>query len=306
MSYNRRVAWVACSITVVCLLLSIPLLMQIDHARDAQPLGDVLYIPSPATLKHLSLGYNGLMADIYWTRVVQYFGGKHHTQSQEYKLLAPLLEISTTLDPHLVVAYKFGSIFLAQKPPEGAGDPEAAARLVRRGIEQNPEEWRLWYYLGFIYWQEMHDSKAASQAFLNGSRVPGALPWMKVMAAALAQNAGEAETARYLWSNILQSTDDPNIRDNAIKRLTALQVDEEVGILQRVVDQWAQATGRTPQSFQDLLATGHLRSLPVDPLGHSYVLRNGRVEVSAPDALPFITRGLPPGRESKVLPKMHQ
>lgn len=306
MSNRGRILIAASCLMALCLLGSMPLLRAIQTERDAQPLGDVLYIPSAGAVKHLSLGYNGLMADIYWTRVVQYFGGKHHAHSQEYRLLAPLLDITTTLDPHLVVAYEFGSIFLAQSPPQGAGDPEAAARLVRRGIEQNPEAWRLWYHLGFIYWQEMHDPKRASEAFLEGSKVPGALPWMKVMAAALAQNAGEAETARYLWTNILNSTEDPAIRDNAVKRLLALEVDNEVRILQRIVDKYRSEAGVVPSSFNELISAGFLRRLPVDPLGHAYQLHGGRVLVTSPDELPFITQGLPQGREANVLPKMQQ
>ncbi len=46
--------------------------------------------------------------------------------------------MTTTLDPKLLPAYEFGSVFLAQKPPEGAGDPAAAARLVEKGIRENP------------------------------------------------------------------------------------------------------------------------------------------------------------------------
>ena len=65
----------------------------------------------------MSLGYDGLLADIYWTRAVQYFGSKHHEGSRNFDLLAPLLEITTTLDPHLLVAYEYGANFLAPKPP---------------------------------------------------------------------------------------------------------------------------------------------------------------------------------------------
>src|SRR5512140_2814729 len=132
MSHRGRILIAASCLMTVCLLGSVPLLRAIREVRDAQPLGDVLYIPSAKAVKHLSLGYDGLMADLYWTRVVQYFGGKHHVKSKQYELLKPLLQITTTLDPHLTVAYEFGSVFLAQQPPEGAGDPQAAAELVKR------------------------------------------------------------------------------------------------------------------------------------------------------------------------------
>ena len=108
--------------------------------------------------------------------------------------------MTTTLDPKLLPAYQFGSVFLAQKPPEGAGNPLAAARLVEKGIQENPQAWRLYYDLGYIYWLELKDPAKAADAFERGSKVPGAHPWMRVMAAALAGHAGETETAIYMWT----------------------------------------------------------------------------------------------------------
>ena len=171
----------------------------------------------------MSLGYSGLLADIYWTRVVQYFGSKHRANAKQYLILEPLLEMTTTLDPKLLPAYQFGSVFLAQKPPEGAGNPVAATRLVEKGIRENPQSWRLYYDLGYIYWLELKDPAKAANAFDRGSKIAGAQPWMRVMAAALAAHAGETETAIYMWTNILNSTEDPDLRANAINRLRCLQ-----------------------------------------------------------------------------------
>ena len=289
---------VACGlILVLCLGSSVLALMKANEARQQTVLKEAIYIPSPRAVKALSLGYTGLMADLYWTRVVQYFGGKHQERAEHYKLLAPLLEITTTLDPQLMPAYEFGSIFLAQRPPEGAGDPQAAAALVRKGIRENPAAWRLYYYLGFIYFQELHDSRTASEVFQEGSRVPGALPWMKTMAAYLAQHAGERETARYLWTQIYKDTDSPSIRENAAKRLIALEVDEAVEKLQALVDRFRRQTGRVPGSFLELLQAGYLRQLPVDPTGKPYLLVDGLVQISSADMLPFITRGVATSRQ---------
>jgi len=279
---------------IVCLGSSVLALMKVNDARQQTVLKEAMYIPSARAVKALSLGYTGLMADLYWTRVVQYFGGKHSERAEQYKLLAPLLEITTTLDPHLMPAYEFGSIFLAQQPPEGAGDPQAAAALVRKGIRENPAAWRLYYQLGFIYYLELHDPKTAAEIFLEGSRIAGAMPWMKTMAAHLAQDAGERETARYLWTQIYRDTESPTIRANASKRLIALQVDEEVEKLQGVADRYRRETGVIPASFLQLLQAGYLSRLPVDPTGKPYRLVDGLVQISSSDLLPFVTRGVPP------------
>ena len=68
------------------------------------------------------------MACIYWTRTVQYFGHRHFDREHTYNELAPLLEITTALDPHLLPAYQFGASFLAPTPPNGAGEPARAIR----------------------------------------------------------------------------------------------------------------------------------------------------------------------------------
>ena len=278
------------------------LVRQVDRMRGDIVLQEMLYIPSPKVVKRLSLGYSGLLADIYWTRVVQYFGARHQAKAKHYLILEPLLEMTTELDPELLPAYHFGSVFLAQKPPEGAGDPQAAARLVEKGIRENPQAWRLYYDLGYIYWLELKDPARAADAFERGSQVPGALPWMHVMAAALKAHAGETETAIYMWTNILKSTEDSRLKANAISRLRSLRVDSEVKLLQDRVDEFTQKSGHKPGSWQELISAGLLRRAVPDPAGHAYQLVDGRVQVAQPDLFPFLTRGLPPGKESGDLP----
>ncbi len=186
--FQRRLRQRACW---VLLLLSLLGLIPIQRSIDQRTGGnggdaDVLLLPSGKALRGLSLGYEGLLADIYWTRVVQYFGGKRLQHSTEFRLLGPLLQITTDLDPHLLIAYRFGSIFLAEKPPEGAGQPLEALALLHRGIVSNPDYWRLWEDVGFIYYWDLRDYAAAARAFQAGSERPGAMQWMRVMAAKVA------------------------------------------------------------------------------------------------------------------------
>lgn len=265
----------------------------LDQLRAGATVEAALYVPSPKILQRLSLGYSGLLADIYWTRAVQYFGSQHHLRSREYKLLAPLLDITTTLDPHLIVAYEFGGTFLAQKPPEGAGDPDAAVRLVERGVRENPLAWRLYYSLGFIQYFERHDYAAAADAFDRGSRVPGAYAWMKVMAAQMSQHAGNLQTARLLWSSLYETTDNDEIRANAAKHLRALLVDEEVSALEKLAASFHERTGRWPASWAEMVAGGYLRGVPVDPTRKPFrLMPDGGVLVQVPEDFPFITQGL--------------
>jgi tetratricopeptide (TPR) repeat protein len=302
MNGSRQVTITATVLLIACLAGSAFFLWRIDQLRTGATLEDVLYITSPKAVKRLSLGYNGLLADIYWTRAVQYFGGHHAAGANHYRLLAPLLEITTELDPHLVVAYQFGANFLSPKPPNGAGMPEKAIRLVEYGIQNNPADWKLYYELGFIYYMDVKDYTRAAEAFARGSQVPDAHPFLKVLAAQMAQHAGDTQMATALWTTTYQSTEDRQIRSNAVAHLRALQVADEVTALEALVAQYRQVTGRVPASFSELVTAHYLQSVPLDPAGHPYKLVSGeRVEVEAPDEIPFIEKGAPPGYTSPSL-----
>jgi len=302
---SSRITMVAGCLLALCLFGSVLALRRVDAVRNRSTLEDVLYVSSPKVLKRMSLGYDGLLADIYWTRAVQYFGNKHVEGADTFKLLAPLLEITTTLDPKLLVAYEFGSNFLTAKPPQGAGMPEQAIALVEEGIRNNPDEWKLYYDLGFIYCLDRKDYRSAADAFDRGSRLPNAHPWMKIMAARAAQEGGDAEMARMLWTTTFETTSSKDIKANAVAHLRALQVDQDVTILESLLARYREQTGYFPASFRELESVGMLKGTPRDPLGVPYKLMpEGRIEVNDPDDLPFIQKGLNIGYIPPAKPKL--
>ena len=284
---------------------SILLLHRIDEIRPRANIEDALYLSSPKILKRASLGFSGLMACIYWTRAVQYFGDRHVLASSTYNELAPLLRITTELDPYMIPAYQFGASFLAPQPPHGAGQPEQAVELIKFGIEHNPDNWRLYYNLGFVYYTELKDYKNAAEAFEAGSKLPDAHPFLKILAAQMAEHASDYSTARMLWTATYESSDQAIIRQNALEHLRAIKVDEDVKRLEEAVTRFEQANGRPPSTMWELAGAERLRGLPIDPDGVPYELTpDGQVRVANPDNFPFITKGLPPGYQPKT-PKFH-
>jgi len=275
---RQRVCWV---LLLLCLLGLIPIQRRID-SRRANDTGaaEVLFLPSGEFLRQFSLGYEGLLADIYWTRVVQYFGRKRLAHSTEFTLLGPLLQITTDLDPHLLVAYRFGSIFLADKVPQGAGQPQEALVLLRRGIVANPDYWRLWEDVGFIYYWDLKDYPAAARAFLAGSERPGAMDWMRVLAARVAAQGGQLDTSKFLWSEIAHQAGNAQIRKNAEDHLMAFKAEEDIAKLDELLALFNSRQGRPARSLQALVVAGYLRSLPRDPSGVPYLLDpSGRVRL---------------------------
>jgi len=305
MTSRTRTTVIASTCLVVSMTASVFLLHRIDRLHPKTAIEDVLYISSPKFVKRASLGFDGLMACIYWTRTVQYFGHRHFTREGSYNELAPLLEITTALDPNMIPAYQFGASFLAPRPPDGAGQPDRAIKLMQYGIAHNPDNWKLYYDLGFVYYTAFKDYKKASEIFEQGSHVPDAHPFLKILAARMAENAGEFMTARMLWSATFETSHESNIRRNAMEHLRCLQVDEDVTKLQALVTRFGEQTGRIPASMEEIVSAAHLPAVPTDPDGQPYKLdAEGRVLVQNPDDFPFITKGTPPGYQAPW-PKFH-
>src|SRR5262249_49932121 len=129
--------------------------LQLHIDRQLQSLHeeqDEVLLRSGKMMKPMSLEYAPLIADVYWTRVVQYYGSKSERREQNLDSLWPLLDLATTLDPNLIPAYQFGSTFLAEPRPVGLGRPDLAIELLERGIRENPEQWRLYQDLGNVYY----------------------------------------------------------------------------------------------------------------------------------------------------------
>jgi len=249
---------------------------RIDRAQGAAMVeADNLTLRSPGMLKKMSLEYAPLVAAIYWTRAVQYYGEKHRLHQANLELLWPLLNIATTLDPQILPAYRFGSIFVGEKPPGGAGRPDLAIDLLNRGIQANPDEWRLYQDLGNLYYFDLKDYPKASAAFEQGSENPKALIWMKVMAAKIAAEGESPETSYFLWQQVYETTKDPDIKKNAEEHLILMRTELDMKAINQVAEQFEKQTGHRAARMRELVEAGLLKGIPRDPDGYAYVLGEG-------------------------------
>jgi hypothetical protein len=257
--------------------------IRIDRAKNATDTEqDLLAFRSGKVVKALSLEYAPLMGAIYWTRVVQYFGEKHRLHQTNLELLWPLLDIATTLDPHLIPAYRFGSPFLSDAQPRGEGRPDLAVKLLERGIQANPDQWRLYQDLGNVYYFDAKDYPKASKAFAEGSKNPNSFLWMKIMAAKIAGEGESPETSYFLWSQVYQTTSDPQVKKNAEEHLKSMTVQLELKKIDQVADQFEKRTGRPPTRMSELVEAGLLSKVPQDPEGYPFVIgAGGKAELNS-------------------------
>ena len=249
---------------------------------------DQLYLSGP-TVKRLSLGFNGLAADWYWMRSLQYVGRKILKSGQglqldnlgtlNLKLLAPLLDTATTLDPQFMEPYEYAAIVLP------GIDINEASRITKKGISANPNSWRLYQHLGYIYWQQ-RDYEAARETYREGAKITGAPAWMEAMQARMAVEGGSRDTAREIYRRMFEQSDDPKVKEMARRRLLQLQSLDERDALRRLMNGYKAQMGKCPAAWLELAAA--LRALkiptdtngaPFDPAGVAFVLLPDRCDL---------------------------
>lgn len=249
---------------------------KIDAEKQSLNLeSEELMLRSGNMVKRMSLEYAPLMAAIYWTRAVQYFGEKHFLHDQNLEQLWPLLDITTRLDPHLLPPFRTGSSFLSDAPPRGAGEPDLAVKLLERGIAANPDQWRLYQDLGNVLYFDKKDYPKASEAFATGSNMPGAYIWMKTMAAKIAAEGESLETSYFLWKQVYDAAKEPQLKKNAETHLLLLRVQLDCREIDRAADEYQKQSGRRASKISELVQAGLLRGVPRDPKGYAYVLGEG-------------------------------
>jgi len=242
------------------------------------PSEDSLYLTSGQAVRRLTVGYSALAADLYWIRAIQYYGGvKLRLQNEPpaaaqpggapveaYPLLYPLLDLTTSLDPWFNIAYRFGSIFLAEPYPGGAGRPDLAVTLLEKGLAARPDKWEYMQDIGFVHYWWRHDYRAASDWFARASTVDGA-PWfLKSLAATTLAEGGDRQSSRTMWEAIRASAEIDWLRNDAERRLSQLDAADWIDQVQADVNR-ARAAGAPTSSWADLIRAGALRGVPVDP-----------------------------------------
>ena len=289
---NERLKSITLGLVVVVGMACAALLVRwTDTLRppvDPNAIDESLYL-NDKTARRMSLGFNGLVADWYWMRSLQYVGKKVFNYQYDIrlddlsglnlKLLVPLLETTTTLDPEFLEAYEYAAVVLP------AIDVQQAIRLTQKGIDANPNAWRLYHHLGYIYWRQ-GQYQTASETYGRGAQISGAPAWMEAMKAKILIEGGSRSTAREIYTRMYEQSTEEQVREMARKHLMHLESLDQRDGLQKLFTAYKARTGKCPDSWRELDQIFRALRIPVDqsgapldPSGAPYVLQAGKCEV---------------------------
>jgi len=289
---NERLKSISLTLVVVVgLAVAVLLIRWTDRLRppvDPNAVDDRLYL-NDKTARRMSLGFNGLAADWYWMRSLQYVGKKiinyqgdirlDDLSALDMKVLAPMLETATTLDPEFIEPYEYAAIVLP------AIDVQQAIRLTEKGINANPNAWRLYHQLGYIYWRQ-GQYQLASETYSRGAQIPGAPAWMEAMKAKLLSDGGSRSTAREIYTRMFEQSTDDQVKEMARKHLLRLDSLDQRDGLQKLFTAYKTRTGKCPDSWRELIPVFRAVGIPMDqsgapldPSGAPYILKAGACDV---------------------------
>jgi FimV-like protein len=257
------------------------------YPREEAQQRAMLYVRSPEALRRIVLSFDALMADVYWIRALQHYGGDRRSteKGRKYELLSPLLDLTTSLDPYFTIAYRFGAIFLSEPYPGGGGRPDQAIALLRKGISAQPTKWQYYHDIAFVHYWQLRDMEAAASWFRRAASQPGAPNWLEPVAATMLIEGGDRASARFLLQEILKS-EEAWLRRMATRGLAQVEALDWIEKLQPIV------AANPPPGGQPYSWAFYARriagipvdaaGIPVDPTGTRFAIdpKTGTISVS--------------------------
>ncbi|OQX54446.1 MAG: hypothetical protein B5M53_05855 [Candidatus Cloacimonas sp. 4484_209] len=252
---------------------------RIDNRRSLSEelVQEMLYFPSGRFLKETTAGFETFFADLVWLRCIQYYGRNlikfEITKKRNYRYLYHILDVLTTLDPYFIVAFDFGAIILA----ESAQEINHSLKLLDKGIILNPDEWRLPFIKGFIYYIYLRQYQNAARFFILSAKKPHSPDMPRRFAAFIYfKKANRLDVSFSLWYEIYKNTKNSMERETAARNLTEIDAEK----LQQVVDKFINSKGRVPISLDELVKEGFIDKIPELFAGKAYYIDGeGKVKI---------------------------
>jgi hypothetical protein len=189
-----------------------------------------VFVPSATFFEELSPAFRTSIADLYYLYMVQYYG-EHIEGDGRLDSMGDLVDLVTRLSPRFTKAYQFGTFALLD-----AGEGNLAYDALRRGIEADPEEWRLSALAGFLiyqYGQGETKNEIAADWYAKAAAVPGAPAYLDRLAAVITAKSGEVQKAILMWGQIYGEGDKYS-RDKAVRELDELLPTEKEARMEAV------------------------------------------------------------------------
>jgi tetratricopeptide (TPR) repeat protein len=269
------------SAALVCLLLYglliIPFTTYLHNKPFVEKLG---YVPSVAALKSVAADQKELVAASLVLKVLMYYGGliekadNQFTVPPDYQSMSRLLHGAVKLDPYNMDAYYFAQSFLTWD----AKQFKLANALLDYGMRYRTWDWYLPFFAGFNSAFFLKDYATAARYYQRAGELSGS-DLDKLLAGRYMQESGQTEMAISYLSAILKQETNAALKKHYQVRLYAFLEARRVEVAR---DRFLETRGVMPVSVGQLVSSGLLSPLPIDPYGGQFYLEaDGKVATTS-------------------------
>lgn len=221
-------------------------------------------IPRAEIVRYIDLGLHNAAADLAWLGTIQYYGGR---VTPRYDSLDDYFILSTKLDPHFVHPYTFGTLILPT-----IGQLDYGLALAKEGIKNNPDDWKIPYYLASASHIYLNDRVSAAQYFDIAAGKKDSPEGIKKLAASYGANGSVRSKTIAIWEQIYNETNDEIAKERARNNIIHMEI---MTLLDAAAAKYKDSQGSYPKVPDELVAAKILKMIPADPLGFTYQFDSG-------------------------------
>jgi hypothetical protein len=240
------------------------------------------FVPSIKLLKPLSADQQELAGAALVMKVLMYYGGilskaqagKVVTESVDMSGMSRLLHGAVKLDPYNMDAYYFAQGFLTWD----AKQFKVANDLLEYGMKYRTWDWSLPFFAGFNQAYFLKDYSKAALYYQKAGLLSKSDLHIQ-LAGRYMQESGQTDLAISYLSAMEQNEKNAVLKKEYRVRLAAFH---EVRRIELARDHFKELNGMLPRSLEQLVQSGLLSPLPVDPYGGKFYLEpDGKVATTS-------------------------
>jgi hypothetical protein len=219
--------------------------------------------PEPEFVRVATLGYQNLVADMYWLRTIQY-RENCYDRGKFPKDLYLMTEFLTDLDPHYCLAYFYSGLALI----DGHGEQKEIVSLLSKGcLEDNcPGYWKNPFLLSYYYAFELQDFEHATPYMKQACKWHQGHKLYCGLASRLESVSGAPELGIEMLREAMALNQDPDSLNYFQEKLAEPNTKIIERDLTAAAQRYTERRGSPPARLEDLFLEGPVMGQP--PAGY--------------------------------------
>ncbi len=254
-------------VAILVLCVAVPWLSSAHRHCDAwapqmSRADEVAFLPTGEFIKGAALGYDALLADVFWVRASTMFGTRFGDDDQQwYSWLYHMVDLATDLDPDFRAAYKYGATMLRVN----GVFVDQSSLIFQKGMRALPDEWYFPFGIAMNFYLHRNDRALAAEYLAQAVATGNGPFYLRNLTASMLSDSDQLGTAL-----VFLEEERRVVRDEKARTAVDIKILEVRYLLERqrasaVVAEFRRSTGSLPSEPPGVAAQGF--ELPPDPLG---------------------------------------